>query len=266
MWSEFGDNSGSKVTVSIDNGGIKGERRRYLVVAEEMLRGIALGNLCVGDRLPDERTLANQFSASRATVREAILALELAGVIETRRGSGHYLKMVGFARSVQPMSTLDGSPREILEVRRLLEPAAAVLACRHIQPNEVVHLEGLLDEAEALSDESQDKNLDRFVELSLAFHRDLARACGNTVLADIVSGLVDAVAHPLWLLVDRIVARSAKTRHEEVAEHRRILAAVASQRSSDAEESMAEHLGALSNRMLANRGFRRQPFKRLRLC
>ena len=63
-------------------------RRRYLAVAEEVLHAIAIGNLRPGDRLPDERALAQQCSVSRATVREALLALELGAVIDVRPGAG----------------------------------------------------------------------------------------------------------------------------------------------------------------------------------
>jgi GntR family transcriptional repressor for pyruvate dehydrogenase complex len=240
------------------------EQRKYLTIAEAILRGIALGTLGTGDRLPDERGLAQQFNASRATVREALLALELAGVIETRRGAGHYLTMMGLSQRAKSASTLDASPRELLEVRRLLEPATAVLASEYIAPSDLIRLKELVDEADSISDNNKEQCLDHFVELGLAFHRDLARSCGNTVLADIVTHLVDTTAHPLWLLVDRIVARNAQIRHQQIKEHRMILDAITRHRPYQAEKSMAEHLGAVSNRILANNGFRRQPFRRMK--
>jgi DNA-binding FadR family transcriptional regulator len=69
-------------------------RRRYLDVAEEILRSVALGNLRPGDRLPHERDLARRCEASRTTVREALLALELSGVVEIWPGAGCFMTEV----------------------------------------------------------------------------------------------------------------------------------------------------------------------------
>lgn len=224
-------------------------RRRYLDVAEQILRSLALGSLRAGDRLPDERSLARRFQAARSTVREALLALELSGIVEVRRGAGHYLTGVGLPGRAPAASQVDASPRELLEVRRLLEPPAAHLAAASIRRTEVHHLHGLLDEADVLAPLEDERDLDHFVELNLAFHRELARASGNAVLADVVTHLVDAGEHPLWLLVDRIAVRNAEVRHQQVLEHRQILAAVATGNAQQAYQAMAEHLGQLSARI-----------------
>src|ERR1700729_2196655 len=91
------------------------ERRRYLGVAEEILRAVALGDLGVGDRLPHERELARRCGVSRSTVREALLALELGGVVEVRPGAGCFL--VGTSSSAGSMAALpiDSRPRQLLE-------------------------------------------------------------------------------------------------------------------------------------------------------
>ena len=105
--------------------GAAGERRRYLVVVEEVLRSVAVGALAAGDRLPDERSLADRCSVSRATVREALLALELGGVVDIRPGSGVYLSGMGVRSGSPPVPALDASPRELLEARQVVEPTVA---------------------------------------------------------------------------------------------------------------------------------------------
>jgi GntR family transcriptional regulator, uxu operon transcriptional repressor len=70
-------------------------RRRYLDVADHILRAVAAGTITLGDRLPNERELSSVCAVSRSSVREALLALELGGVIEGRPGSGWYLTGVG---------------------------------------------------------------------------------------------------------------------------------------------------------------------------
>ena len=224
------------------------DRRRYLVVAEEILQAVALGTIARGDRLPNERELAARCKVSRSTVREALLALELGGVIEVRPGSGCYLTGMGVPTASSPATPLDSSPRDLLAVRRIIEPSIAHACAWLIRPAELRALETLVADAEDASAAAED-NLDRFVRLNLAFHRELAQFCGNAILASLASHLTDAREHPLWMLVDSIAVRSSRTRAAQIREHRTILAAIGEHRGDDAASAMASHLGALSARI-----------------
>lgn len=226
--------------------------RRYLAVAEEILRAVALGNLGVGDRLPDERALAARCHVSRSTVREAILALELGGIIEVRRGAGCYLIGGGMVYGVGIKLRVDALPRDMLDVRQLLEPEAARLCALSIRNDDVTHLQQLLNDAEQESLGTLPENLERFLELNLRFHRDLSRASGNHVLADTVGQIVDAAHHPLWALVDTMVVRNIETRQTQVIEHQAILTAIAHGQHEEAKEAMAVHLQALKVRIFGS--------------
>lgn len=222
------------------------ERRRYLDVAEEVLRAVAVGTIAAGDRLPNERELAQRCGVSRATAREALLALELSGVIEVRPGSGCYLTGMGVHTGTVVPPTADSSPRELLAVRQIIEPSVARLCASQMRTSDVRRLERLVDDA---AREVATGNLDRIVALNLAFHRELAASCGNSILAGLTSHLVDAGEHPLWMLVDSIVVRDEKTRHRQVEEHRSILRAIAQGKGATAAEEMTTHLGTLSARI-----------------
>ena len=230
-------------------------RRRYLDVAEYILRAVAAGTIARGDRLPNERELAARCRVSRPTAREALLALELGGVIEVRPGSGCYLTGVGVPAPVSP--ALDSSPRELLAVRRIVEPPAAHACAWRIQPDEVLRLAELIDEAERISDDLPEDGMHPFVRLNLEFHREVGQLCGNAILASITSHLVDAGEHPLWLLIDGIVVRTPATRAAQIREHRAILAAIAGHRGEDAAQAMSVHLGALTERFFGTAPSRR---------
>lgn len=235
------------------------ERRRYLDVADRILRAVAAGAIMCGDRLPNERELAARYGVSRSSVREALLALEFGGVIEGRPGSGWYLTGVGVP-SVTPVTPpLDSSPRDLLEVRRIIEPPAVHACAWRIEPHDVRRIAALIDEAERLSASLPGEGLHPFVRLNLAFHRELAQLCGNAILAGITGHLVDANEHPLWLLVDSIVVRSPATRAAQIKEHRLILTAVAEHRGEDAAKAMAVHLGALTKRIFGTTRSQRPP-------
>jgi GntR family transcriptional repressor for pyruvate dehydrogenase complex len=145
------------------------------------------------------------------TVREAMLALELGGVVEVRPGSGTYLTGLGVPSANLVAPPVDSSPRELLHARQIIEPAVVQLCSLRIRPADVERLERLVDEAQAESESGEPGRLDQFVALSLAFHRELAACCGNSVLAGLTSHLVNAAEHPLWALVDGIVVRNPET-------------------------------------------------------
>jgi GntR family uxuAB operon transcriptional repressor len=232
-----------------------GDRRRYMVVAEKILQTLALGTVARGDRLPTERELAARCSVSRSTVREALLALELSGVVEVQPGSGCYLTGMGLPAGGAAGTTLETTPlasppRELLAVRQIIEPPIAHACAWLIRPPGLRALETLLNDTEnASAGVDETTGFERFVRFNLAFHRELAQHCGNAILASLASHLTDAGEHPLWMLVDSIAVRSARTRTAQIKEHRTILTAIAEHRGNDAAQAMATHLGAISARI-----------------
>src|SRR4051812_10042957 len=96
--------------------------QRYEQIAERLAADIRSGLLAPGERLPSERELARQLEVSRASVREAIGALQVQGVVETRPGAGTFV-----AAESRPGRELphDASPSAVLDARAQLEPAIA---------------------------------------------------------------------------------------------------------------------------------------------
>jgi DNA-binding FadR family transcriptional regulator len=223
--------------------------RRYVSVAQEILAAIGAGRLSPGDRLPNERELARISDASRPTVRDALLVLELFGVVEIRPGSGCYVTSHGIARRVGSPALLDSPPRELLEARAQVEPSVARLCAGRIGPDDVAVLEELIDRCEREGEEASPDHLEHFLGLSHQFHYALAQRCGNSIMADMTRQLVDVAAHPLWMVVNSMHVRQPKARSSQITEHRAILTAIADGDATAAAEAMAEHLGGLSDRI-----------------
>jgi DNA-binding FadR family transcriptional regulator len=142
------------------------ERRRYLAVAEEVMKAVAVDNLTVGDRLPNERSLAEQFGVSRSTVREALFALELGGVIQVRPGSGYFL--TGATVAAEPtLPLIDSSPRHLLEARQLLEPTAARHCADRVLGPDVARMRDLIDDSERAGAGNSQDSIDRFLGAKL---------------------------------------------------------------------------------------------------
>src|SRR5260221_2990306 len=113
--------------------------RLYERVASDLAAKIAAGTYPVGQRLPSERELAQSYSVSRPTVREAIFALELDGQVEVRTGSGVYV--VARAPRSGHAGVTDIGPFELLEARRAIEGEAAFLAASRISDTELAEIE-----------------------------------------------------------------------------------------------------------------------------
>ncbi|MFJ2111324.1 MULTISPECIES: FadR/GntR family transcriptional regulator [unclassified Streptomyces] len=149
---------------------------------------IGEGRLEPGQRLPTERDLAAQLSMSRSSMREAIRALTVLGVLEARHGSGIYvtrLEAGDLLETFGVVADLSRGPQlvELLEVRRVLESTATALAAARIGPERLAEVEKHLLAMVATDDPEE------ILAHDLAFHREIVAAAGNDTMAAILEGL-----------------------------------------------------------------------------
>ncbi len=157
--------------------------------AIERIKGmIVSGELRPGDRLPKEADLAGRLGLSRNSLREAVRALSLIRVLDVRQGDGTYvtslqpevlLDTVGFVLDFHR----DDSVMHLLEVRRILEPAATAMAARLMSDDEVESLGTLVEMTNG------DPDLNELIAADLEFHRRIAVGSGNPVLASLLESL-----------------------------------------------------------------------------
>ncbi|HEY9347561.1 MAG TPA: GntR family transcriptional regulator, partial [Inquilinus sp.] len=105
-------------------------RKLYIQIAEQITAAIDSGEFRPGQQLPSERDLAQELGVSRPTVREALIALEVAGLVEVKVGVGAFVRAA--ARPGSALPEADHSALEIMQARALVEPELAALAARHI--------------------------------------------------------------------------------------------------------------------------------------
>jgi GntR family transcriptional repressor for pyruvate dehydrogenase complex len=216
--------------------------RLYQALAEKLTRLIASGEFKPGDRLPAERELAAMYNVSRPTVREAVIALEIEGLVEVRIGSGVYV--------ISQTPSREGVERdigafELTEARILIEGEAAALAAANITDEEIAELERLLAEMEAANQSGAGEMVDK------RFHEFLAGCTRN-------SAMQSAVEH-LWMVRNRspqCIRTFEKSRgkgHKPVIdEHRAIIEALRSRDPVAARTAMREHLGRVLEYLLAS--------------
>lgn len=182
---------------------------------------IVTGELRPGQRLPPEKELSESLGLSRNSLREAVKALELIRVLDVRRGDGTYVTSLEPAVLLEAVSFVvdmhqDQSLVDLLEVRRILEPAAAVLASARATPEDVEGLRVLMQDVDA------DTGIEELVAHDLHFHATIATIGGNQYL----SGLLDALSSKtVRVRVWRGLTQSGSTRHT-LDEHEAIVDAI----------------------------------------
>ena len=220
------------------------------VVVQGIRQMIMDGRLRPGDRLPVEKDLAAALGVSRNPLREGVRALSIMGVLETRQGDGTYVTTLDPSMLLIPMGFVvdlqDGSGTHHLHaVRRILETEAAASAARLIGPDELQAAADLLrhNKTELALDEP---NHETVIENDIAFHRIIAQAAGNPVLA----ALIDALGGRT--MRDRLRRSITQPGADETAhrEHLSILSALTTHDPDRARVRMATHLFTVEDSLL----------------
>ncbi len=215
-----------------------GNTRLYRQIAEQLSTLIANGEYAPGARLPAERDLAAAMGVSRASVREAIISLEVAGVIEVRVGTGIFV-MRASSRAA-PVGNDDGpGPFELLAARSLVEGEIAALAAREAKRADVDALNAAIAKMES--------NVDDFAVregTDKAFHLALASATRNGALELVVDGLWGQRAE-LWGRMQHHYHTPALAL-QTIRDHRAIAKAVAAHDAAGARAAMHRHLARVA--------------------
>jgi GntR family transcriptional repressor for pyruvate dehydrogenase complex len=213
----------------------------YRRLADAIAAEIEAGKYKVGERLPTERELAEQHGVSRPTLREALIALEMLGMIEARHGLGIYVTRAQLPLTASTYDFEIGA-FELIEARRLFEGEAAALAAATIDDEQLADLERLLT---LMADDDELKGEDADKE----FHMVIARATGN--------GAIIATVENLWELRNRSpLARNILTRargaglQPRIIEHTKILDALKAHDPAAARQAMRDHLERVIEHLL----------------
>jgi GntR family transcriptional repressor for pyruvate dehydrogenase complex len=166
--------------------------RIYEHIVDQIHVLIREGRWAPGDQIPPERELAERFQVSRTSVREALRALEMQGVIESRQGGGTFIRTADTEALVPPLAAaiLRGQREltEVLEVRELIEPGIARLAAARATAEHVTELETLLERQRDCISHGRP-----FVDEDTAFHYTLARAADNHILLRLHNVILDVL-------------------------------------------------------------------------
>ena len=209
------------------------EPRLYRVVSGRIEALIREEDIKPGERLPAERDLAAKLGVSRTSLREALIALELGGVVEVRGGSGVYVSEQAAQKSARPAA--GPGPFEVLAARRMVEVEVAALAAKNATPAAV---DAILVAVEQM--EQNQENLGANESADRDFHLAIARAAGNSALVGVIEYLWNQRGTLWHKLTEHF--QTEELRQQTLLDHRAILAAIASQDVAGARTAMRAHL------------------------
>lgn len=206
------------------------------VLVQRILGFVTAGKLTPGDKLPSEREMAQRFQVSRPTVREALRALSVLGVIEVRHGGGAFVSALNAADLLGPLnfflSLSEVSVTKLYEARRLVEGEICAQAAKLATDANLAHLEALIDEQMG-----QVSYAEEYLRLDSQFHQYLGEISGNPFLARASQSL-----NVLGIEFRRKAANTKETPGRSIDNHRDILKALRAKDPEAARQAMVAHM------------------------
>ena len=205
-------------------------------VLERLSKLIESKDMQAGERLPSERELALKFRVGRPSVREAIKALQILDVLDSRHGDGTFVKsrvgLSGGWPSRVELGTRNVNLIELLEVRKMIEPSAAALAAARATEKQLAVME-----REVVAQESRPNDRQNLIRHDYLFHEVILQASGNSVLLDLAKFLA-----PLLVQSRKLTGMASPDLSRTIHQHRAILEAIRRRDPEMAEHAMRSHL------------------------
>lgn len=205
-------------------------------LVHRLLGMVKAGNLKPGDRLPGERELAELFKVSRPTIREAVKALGLLGVLKSKHGGGIFVSPLKATDLLAPvaffLSLHDVEVDRLYEARALIEGEIAALAARSATGADAERLAELIAHQETVLADPV-----AYREVDTRFHRLLADLAGNPFLSRAAESM-----NVLGLEFRKTASETAEVISGSVRDHKRVLAAVRAGDADAAREAMRAHM------------------------
>lgn len=213
-------------------------------VADRIRMLILHGTFPAGRPMPSERRLREQFGVSRGSIRDALRILETIGLLETRHGQGTFPKELTVDRLVSPLASVmtyrQDLQDELMDVRRMFEPAVARAAATRATEEDFADLQRILDTQRRKLKTGQSAIVE-----DTAFHATLARSTRNRVVMSIMATLNDL------LVESRTLSLKQKGRPQRSVEgHEAVVAALRCRDAEGAARAMYKHIDQIANLQL----------------
>jgi GntR family transcriptional regulator, transcriptional repressor for pyruvate dehydrogenase complex len=217
-------------------------KKIYEEIVEQIRQLMENGSLRPGDKLLSERELAEKLQVSRASVREALRALEMMGFVEIKAGGGTFVKETSAEGIIQPLAMFisieKGAFFEIYEIRKIFETTAAHLAAERATPMDLAKIEDNLERMKAAMAEDDSEKGEDF---DAAFHYSIAESTQNSLLLRFLNTISDSF-HKTVSAARRQLYMTPGHAQILIEQHAKIYEAIRDRNPDLAEKAMLEHL------------------------
>jgi DNA-binding FadR family transcriptional regulator len=226
-------------------------KKKSQMAAEMLLEEIRMKQFNVGDRLPPERIIAGEMGVSRNTLREAIAALQIVGILEARHSQGNFI--VSLSESEDLRARLEAvfansdDPFAAIDARIAFEPGVAFLACQTATDEDILDIGrvvGLVASAIRAND------LKAYSQADHDFHLRIAQSTHNPIVIETIQVLTRALIQPLWQSMKRGIAGENRIRKARIEEHEAIRDAIAARDPMLAQDTLRRHLEFSRSRLV----------------
>ena len=219
---------------------IKGTRK-YEKVVDAIKNSISRGELAYGDPLPPERQMIDDLGVSRSSLREAFSVLELLGLIESIPGKGRFVRHPQAHANETSALPLEGSAvLELMDARRVLDPAIAAEAARKASPSDMTRIRRVLSTTRAGLDEIVHR-----AQSDFDFHLAMAEATHNFVFVNIVR-----MEFNLIMATHELIYGLLQDKHAFVNEHEELYESILMHDAERAQAAATQHIDRIYKTLL----------------
>ncbi|HWJ02446.1 MAG TPA: FadR/GntR family transcriptional regulator [Verrucomicrobiae bacterium] len=215
-------------------------KKIYEEIVEQIKQLIQDGDLCPGDKLLSERELSERLKVSRASVREALSAMEIMGLVEVKSGEGTFIRQTNIDSIIGPMALIlsmeKDSIMELMEVRKMLEVEAAGLAAERATTEQIEEMQAILGE---MNRDLSENNLGEAADHKL--HYAIYKATHNSVLLRLMNTVSDSIEQNIRTYRQSFYAIPGYP-ERLLKEHTAIFDAIRTRNPKRARDGMYEHL------------------------
>jgi len=227
-------------------GGISNTKKKSTLVVQQLLSALSSDMYCPGDKLPPERVLAEKMECSRSCIREALKALEILGLIESKAGDGTYI-LPGISEDKELLQGLFSGKVahdlfDVWEACAEIEAVVTKLAAKSATQKAIERMKSYLNEMRAMLEARNSKG---YLDANRDFHLALARGADNPLLESIMRPLIRVTNNDSLLnnalLEDSSQSHLLKRLQESFSEHEKVLHAIQQRDEEAAVRAMREH-------------------------
>lgn len=226
-------------------------KKRSSIIAEQIVKKIRSNVYPTGSKLPPERLIAEQMGVSRPSVREAISALQIVGIVNSRPGDGNYVTdsfdSEELARQAFEVLEESESPLIVLQARKAMEIGVARVAISVAGDKEIKDIE---ESWRMRYEKGMQGDYESFLQYGKSFHMSIAHATNNHLIVSMMENILNATHQLLWVHMRRTYYEAGQERMEMMLQiHNEIVEAIRRRDADRAILALEEHFDILTNQV-----------------